>query len=194
MPALVISVTPERFGDSRDTYPFPGAEDHDLVITQRVLESSVTAVGDALASMFFAAMVIRTLPNESAKCGRVWMHSNPPYFTSQASSWLVSKGCRHVLVDLPSVDRTDDGGLLDAHRTFFRLPNTVDIKQPLGTTLIDALERCTVTELCFVPDHAEDGPYMLHLGIAPFGLDAAPCRPVLSRVTEIDPGTTQPRG
>lgn len=79
---------------------------------------------------------------------------------------LVERGVKHILVDLPSVDREVDGGQLEAHHVFWGLPN-------------DPRTGCTITELVYVPQNASDGLYLLHLGVAPFMNDASPCRPVL---------------
>jgi hypothetical protein len=73
------------------------------------------------------------------------------------------------LIDLPSVDREKDDGLLVSHNAFW---NTS------GDVRFDA----TITEFIFVPNAVEDGPYVLNLMIAPFENDATPSKPVLYRV------------
>ncbi len=35
---------------------------------------------------------------------------------------LVTRGILHLVVDLPSLDRLEDAGMLTAHRIFFGLP------------------------------------------------------------------------
>jgi hypothetical protein len=88
-------------------------------------------------------------------------------------------GVRHVLVDLPSLDREDDGGLLAAHRAFFDLPVgvgasdvEVDMEPPPRT----------VTELIAVDDDVAAGLYALFLQVAPILADAVPSRPLLAPV------------
>jgi kynurenine formamidase len=112
------------------------------------------------------AMVLRTLPLEPGKAGRDWCNANPPYLQSTACAWLRSIGVKHLLVDLPSVDREEDGGVLAAHHAFWDYPATVD------------LER-TITELITVPADVRDGDYLLELQLAHFMNDAAPSRPLL---------------
>jgi hypothetical protein len=81
----------------------------------------------------------------------------------------------HLLVDLPSIDREDDGGLLAAHRAFFDLPagNLADVD---ATTLAPR----TVTELIAVDDDVAAGVYALFLQPAPLLADAAPSRPLIA--------------
>ncbi len=74
------------------------------------------------------ALVIRTLPNDDSKKTRHYSGTNPPYFHSGAIQYLVEGGVRHLLVDLPSVDREDDGGKLLSHRAFWQYPATVEKK------------------------------------------------------------------
>ncbi|MCB0790763.1 MAG: cyclase family protein [Flavobacteriales bacterium] len=112
------------------------------------------------------ALVIRTLPNEDEKRSRDWTDSNPPYLQSTATAWLRSIGVRHLLVDLPSVDREDDGGVLAAHHAFWDFPATQDRLR-------------TITELIYVPDAVADGRYLLDLQLPHLMNDAAPSRPVL---------------
>jgi hypothetical protein len=73
---------------------------------------------------------------------------------------------KHLLLDLPSVDREEDGGVLAAHHAFWDHPGTLD------------LER-TITELIHVPPTAKDGDYLLELQLPRIMNDAAPSRPVL---------------
>ena len=92
---------------------------------------------------------------------------NPPYLTSEAVDLLTSRGIRHLIVDLPSVDREQDGGTTPNHRAFWS-------PQP-GDKRTDA----TITELAHVPDDAPDGLYLLALHVAPMRSDAAPSRPMV---------------
>ncbi|MBK8149128.1 MAG: hypothetical protein IPK58_13195 [Acidobacteria bacterium] len=99
----------------------------------------------------------------------------PPYFTTEAMEFIAASGFRHLLVDLPSIDRIYDDGKLANHRIFWNIePGSFDAneKTRVGNT---------VTELIFVPDDIADGVYLLNLQIAPFAADAAPSRPVLFR-------------
>lgn len=113
------------------------------------------------------ALVVRTLPNDPDKMRRHYTGTNPPYFGAEALSYLVDCGVRHLLTDLPSVDREEDGGALAGHRAFWRYPGP------------EARVQATITELIYAPDEARDGYYLLNIQTAPFDLDASPSRPVL---------------
>ena len=74
-----------------------------------------------------------------------------------------------MLIDLPSVDREKDDGLLLAHKAFWNYPEA---------TRLDA----TITEFIYVSNKIEDGSYLLNLQIAPFHNDASPSKPVLYKI------------
>ncbi len=122
------------------------------------------------------ALIVRTLPNDRSKLHRSYSGTNPPYVSQEAMSWLVDAGVRHFLIDLPSVDREDDGGLLAAHKAFWKYPDTV----------AEGRLDCTITELVYVANEVPDGLYLLNLQIISLDLDASPskvlvypCRKVL---------------
>ena len=98
---------------------------------------------------------------------------NPRDLTPEAMRWLVERGVTSLVVDLPSLDRADDGGRLAAHREYWGLPPASE--DPAQATRGHAL----VTELAYVPDSVPDGLYLLDLQVPAFGADAAPSRPVL---------------
>ena len=80
---------------------------------------------------------------------------------------MVDKGIEHLLIDLPSVDREEDGGLLAGHKAFWKLP------APGGR------EHCTITEMIYVDPSISDGLYLLNIQTPSMTLDACPSRPVL---------------
>jgi kynurenine formamidase len=97
---------------------------------------------------------------------------NPPYLSRQLVQELVSRGVEHLVIDLPSVDRSRDEGRLTAHRIFFGLPpHSVDRAQA-------SRPHCTITELAHFPAALPDGPCALQLQLAPFTGDAVPSRPL----------------
>ena len=96
------------------------------------------------------AVIIRTLPNDTSKLLRQYSNTNPPYMSSQAAAFLRDKGVKHLLIDLPSVDREDDKGLLVAHHAFWNFPQ-------------NTRHDSSITELIFVPDKVCDGYYLLNL-------------------------------
>ncbi len=115
------------------------------------------------------AIIIRTLPNSDSKKTVDYSGENPAYFSPQALQYLKEQGIKHLLCDIPSVDREDDGGKLLAHKAFFGVPES---------PRMDA----TITELIYVNDSIEDGLYLLDIQIASFQSDASPSRPLLYRL------------
>lgn len=144
--AHVVSVTGQAFGDDR-------------LITLMDLQ-------EALGNNRPEAVVIRTLPNTAQKKTQQYSGTNPCYFAPEALGWLAEIGVLHLLTDLPSVDREEDGGLLLAHKAFWQYP-------------AQTRYAATITELVFVPDSVADGAYLLNLMVAPFVNDASPSKPVL---------------
>lgn len=119
------------------------------------------------------AFIIRTIPNDRFKRAANYSGSNPPYLEEAAVKWLVDLGVQHLLLDLPSVDREEDGGTLLAHKAFWKYP-----EQPRM--------EATITELIYVPEAIKDGLYLLNLQIAAFDLDATPSKPVLYELSTIE--------
>lgn len=144
-------------------YPRP-TDNGDRVIFRDQMEE-VFRAGEA------EAFVLRTLPNDELKQTRNYSGANPPYLHHEAVAFLVECGVQHLLLDLPSVDREEDGGQLRAHRAFWQYPHAIR-------------EQCTITEMIFVPDAVKDGYYLLNLQTASLDLDASPSKPVLYAVRE----------
>ena len=118
------------------------------------------------------AIIIRTIPNPNNKRHKDYSGTNPPYLTTKAMQFLVKKGVKHLLLDLPSVDREKDEGMLSAHKIFWNYPKTNRLD-------------CTITEMIFVPNKIKDGWYLLNLQIAPFNLDATPSKPVIYSLDKV---------
>lgn len=112
------------------------------------------------------ALVIRTEPNDRNKCTTNYSNTNPTYMDVDCVDKLNECGVKHLLVDIPSVDKEIDGGILAFHHAFWNVPEN------------PVLYR-TITELIFVPSDAEDGAYILELQVSNFVNDAAPSRPLL---------------
>ena len=147
--AKLISIEPEKRGE-------------DMVITKaQILEKFESGSAEAL--------IIRTLPNYIEKRSRKYSNTNPPYLEEEAAKYIREIGVKHLLIDLPSVDREKDDGKLLAHKAFWNYPKN---------TRFDA----TITELIYVPNKVEDGNYLLNLQIASFENDATPSKPVLYKL------------
>ena len=173
--ALLLSVGPVGLRASGESGP-PTARDGDPVLSRGALEAAARAWGDVPAT----ALVLQTLPRDPARAHRRYAGPCPaPYFTREAMDWIVGRGIVSLVVDLPSLDRADDGGALVAHRVYWGLPP--------GSSDAAAAQRprALVTELACVPAGAVDGTYLLDLQVPAFAADAAPSRPVLYRVTEV---------
>lgn len=154
-PAEVVSVQPEAQGE-------------DLVITRKQLEM-------ALSNKNPEAVVIRTLPNEAAKKSKNYSNTNPPYLDESGAFFLREIGVKHLLIDLPSVDREQDEGRLVAHKAFWNVTDVNNLNA-------DARHDATITEMIYIPDAIADGSYLLNLQIASFENDASPSKPVLYRI------------
>ena len=147
----LVTVAPEKKGD-------------DFVISKKQIQF-------VLGNKKRDALVIRTMPNTREKLSMQYSYTNPPYLLEEATIFLREKGIKHLLIDLPSVDREKDDGQLLSHHAFW---NTK------GKLRLD----CTITELIFVPNNIEDGIYLLNIQVAPFENDASPSRPVLYKLID----------
>jgi len=114
------------------------------------------------------ALIIRTLPNSAKKLTANYSGSNPPYLETGVAKKLAQNNLQHLLVDLPSIDREEDEGRLQAHRDFWNYPEKPRI-------------NCTISELVYVPDTIQDGNYLLNLQVISLESDASPSKPVLYR-------------
>ena len=145
----VITVVPEKRGE-------------DLIISEKQLRY---AIGNKKRE----AVVIRTLPNTKDKLSRQYANTNPPFLSEAAAIYLRNKGVKHLLIDLPSVDKEKDNGELLAHKAFWDVHGAIR-------------KEATITELIYVPNAVKDGKYILNLLVAPFQNDASPSKPVLYKL------------
>ena len=147
--AEVISVKPEKIGE-------------DEIISEE-------SVKRGLNGKTPEAIVIRTLPNISEKKSKHWSDTNWPFLHEKAALFLREIGVKHLLIDLPSVDKEKDQGKLLAHKAFWNFPQ-------------NPRQESTITELIYVPNSVNDGSYLLNLQIASFHNDASPSKPVLYKI------------
>jgi len=115
------------------------------------------------------ALVIRTMPNTSDKKNKQYSNTNWPYLEPKAVEFIRRRGIKHLLIDLPSIDKEKDNGQLLAHKEFWNIAG-------------DIRKNCTITELIYVSNKIKDGSYILNLQIAPFDNDAAPSKPILYKI------------
>ena len=171
VPATLISVAPENASETNDTYPLELSE-NDLLITRKILENALENADEN----FLEGLIVRTMPNDDTKSTREYSDEIPPFFSIEAMIFLREKKIKHLLCDLPSIDRIFDEGKLSNHRIFWNIEQgSFEIKN-------ESLTYNTITELIFAPNEIKDGKYILNLQIAAFASDASPARPVLFEI------------
>ncbi len=132
----------------------------DLVITPDLIPSD---------SLNTEALIVRTLPNNKNKKSMNYSSTNPAYFDVLCAEKIIKSSVKHLLVDLPSVDRESDNGNLAFHHAFWGVPNNPNFER-------------TITEMIFVDNNILDGDYILTFQVAPFENDASPSRPILYQI------------
>jgi len=155
--AKLVTLSPKKYTGITTEY----LTNEDLVIDQMDFEE--------LGIEGFSALILRTLPNNPEKITRRWDNTNWPFLTPNAAIYLRERGIKHLLIDLPSVDKELDGGLMLAHKAFWHYPES---------TRYDA----TITEMIYVKPEVLDGLYLLNLQMASFENDASPCKPILYKI------------
>jgi arylformamidase len=129
-------------------------EDGDRVIDQLEWEKDIDA------------LIIRTLPNHPDKRVRHYGNTNPTYLDAALAQQMADDKILHLLLDLPSVDREEDGGQLLAHKAFWQYPDSLRL---------DA----TISEMVYIDNVVPDGLYLLQIQIPALELDASPSRPFI---------------
>lgn len=163
LPATLITVEPALRADVPDAVPGESA-DTDLVIGRAQLDAVALL---SAKSEHHRAVVVRATAHAVPPS---YSGTNPAYFTPAAVDFLRGLGCRHLLTDLPSIDREHDGGTTPSHRAFFA-----------------GDEPRTITEMAHVPASVGDGRYLLDLQLPPFVFESAPSRPLLFRAVTEEP-------
>lgn len=148
----------------------PKEDKEDFIITKE-------QINDVLKGRLPEALIIRTLPNIHTKKYKNYSNTNPAFLTEAAAKHIREIGVKHLLIDLPSVDKEKDEGKLVAHKAFWNVKNTEKVND-------DARFECTITELIFVEDVVKDGSYFVDMQIASFENDASPSKPVLYKINE----------
>lgn len=167
-PATLATVQPVKATQTSDTYQ-PTKQPGDELITRNALESALqNASGE-----FLEGLILRTLPNDVSKKFRRYPEAPPPFFSLEAMHFLAGLPLKHLLVDIPSLDRMFDEGQMNIHRIFWNIPP--------GRRSLTAQSRRdrTVTEMVYVPDTVTDGRYLASIHIPPFIADAAPSKILL---------------
>jgi arylformamidase len=173
IPATIITIKPEKVAATTESY-IPEKQSDDLMITEKGIRN---ALQDAKED-FLNGLIIRTLPNDISKMNRDYNQHPAPFFSIEAMRCVVEAGVKHLLVDIPSVDRANDEGKMTCHHLLWEIEaGAKDIDQKNAS-------RKTITEMVFLPDSIRDGCYFANIQIPPFVSDAAPSRPLLFKAEE----------
>ena len=167
--ANLITVSPENALKTEETYAVK-LDVNDWLITRKAIKNSKFKIRNS------EALIIRTLPNDESKKSRDYSLQNPPFFSTEAMQYIVELGVKHLLVDVPSLEKLHDEGKLSNHRIFW------NVEQDSFEINPQTQVNNTVTEMIYVPDKIKDGEYLLNLQIAPFVSDASPSRPLLFQI------------
>ena len=171
IPSTLISVTPEKALETNDNY-IPVKNENDYMITKKILEERLSKAD----TKFLEGLIIRTLPNDDTKKSRRYMENLPPFFSIEAMEYIVSLNVMHLLMDIPSVDRTFDDGKLTAHHTFW------NVQYESHEVDKDKHSMKTITEMIYASNEVEDGRYLMNIQIPNFAADAAPSRVLVFKV------------
>jgi arylformamidase len=172
-PAILISVETENANETNESYSIK-LNENDKLITGKSIQNSLKN----LEKINPESLIIRTLPNSKSKLKQTYLEEIPPFFSTEAMEFIVKIGVKHLLVDLPSIDRIFDEGRLSNHRIFW------NVEQGAFEMNENSRASNTITELIFAPENVPDGIYLLNLQIAPFVSDASPSRPILFKILD----------
>ena len=176
MPCAVISITPKLAIKSGENYS-PEFDVDDLIISCSALKQTLASYHDEQLQV----LVIRTLPNTSNKRQQAYNSDNQPvFFSREAILYLNERGVEHLVVDVPSIDRLHDDGLMTCHHLFWQVDE--GSHQVNENSLINK----TITEMAFIGDEVDDDFYFINIQTPAFHNDAAPSRPVLFSAKEFN--------
>ncbi len=179
IPATLISIEPENASETNETYSVNLSET-DKLITRNAIEKKLQNLETSNSKSQIPnhkSLIVRTLPNDESKLTREYLELVPPFFSTEAMNFITEIGVKHLLVDMPSIDRIFDEGKLSNHRIFW------NVGQGAFSINEKSLVNNTITEMIFVSDEITDGNYLLNLQIAAFASDASPSRPILFKAT-----------
>ena len=149
IPTYLVSVELCEANETNESYHSDIV--NDKLITKKELQKNIPESCSGL--------IIRTIPNDDSKKTRDYHLKPAPFFTNDAIDHINELGVKHLLVDIPSLDKANDGGQLGNHKKFFK-------------------QGKTISELLFIPNDLKDGFGFLQIQIPNWGLDAAPSRPI----------------
>jgi arylformamidase len=138
----LLTVTPEKM-------------EGDAVITKNILKHDNPEQ--------CSAIIVRTIPNSDEKLRKNYSASNPAYFEPSVLGYLKNLGYKHIITDLPSIDKESDEGRLAAHKQWFLTEGV-------------ASRDMSITELIYAGEHVKDGLYVLSMQMPEMETDAVPSK------------------
>ncbi len=165
--AILITINSEPYENTHETYHCK-VKGNEFVITAESIKNQY----EEMKKLNPEALIIRSLPNSTDKQFHQFNEVAPPFFTNEALMYIYELEIKNLIVDLPSVDRMSDNGVLGNHRLFWG-----DGLNPSGE--VNPQSEKTITELAYIPNSIADGFYFLNIQIPHFVCDAAPSRPLL---------------
>ena len=166
LPTILITIKPIDFINCSDSYHVDVNDDEKVISNDLIKEQY-----EKYAKHKPSSIIIRTLPNLKEKQFYSFAENPPAFFTNDALKFLSNK-IQHLVVDIPSIDRMEDDGILGNHRIFWSKKSNID-------NSMDVNSKKTITELAYVPNDVEDGFYFMNIQMPHFKLDAAPSRPII---------------
>lgn len=162
--AYLITVDPVKYESQINESYNPDLLRGDFIITSVMIPENFSADG----------LIIRTTPNDKSKLNRRYSDTGFPFFTNEAMKKIVSLGIKHLLVDMPSVDRMFDEGKLSNHHIYWDVNKNNEVN--------DKVSKKTISEMIYVDDFIEDGYYYCSIQIPDWKGDAAPSRIFLYKI------------
>ena len=153
IPSTLISVKSSTANTCLDNYHVQYEKNDSVIIKDHLMKKLKNK------NNYLDALIIRTSLNNSKKKIRDYDRYPAPFFSNDAIKFLLKLGVKHLLVDLPSIDKANDNGKLGNHHIFFQ-------------------KGKTISEFLYIPDQVNDGFGYLQIQIPNWSLDAAPSRPI----------------
>ena len=151
IPTVLITVNTSLFCNSGESYHCD-VGDNEQIISKKNIQNKFEIWEESQPQ----ALVIRTTPNPDQKKFYRYTNHAPPFFSNDALRLIKGIGICHLVVDLPSIDRMEDNGILGNHRIFWGDGNSAQ-----GD--VNKNSHSTITELAFIENDVPDGFYFLNL-------------------------------
>lgn len=164
LPSQIITVSPLESVTERYHVDY---SENDKIITKNMIKDVINS-----SMNFMECLIIRTLPNGDFKFGADYNKVSYGFLSNDAVEHIISIGVKHLIIDTPSVDMYDDGGVLGNHRIFFKDKD-------------GGINKNTITEMAFIPDSVSDGCYFTSIKFLNFDLDSSPSVPTIFEFEKI---------